>query len=768
MSRLLRRAAPAAILASLLAFAGSTSAQTAAVPRVVVIGVDGMSADRTERLMAAGKLPAFAAIAKRGGYSKLATTNPAQSPVSWATMTTGLNPGGHGIFDFLRRTPQAEKIDPTTNVEPDVGLARQDKETTISEPVRAALLCGAGAVGGAMGLGIILGLYAGERRKKRPHGLLVGTATGAAFVFSAVVYVVLAWIPLKVPVAVNLRSGDPYWVTLDKRGVRCVVLEAPLSFPADTMTCGCCLAGLGVPDCQPSWGTYELWTDDPTPPGRSEMGGYSLFVDPGTTTFDVVLAGPVSPRADRTAMADARREADVEKRKRDLAADWSPMRKRQSESREEMLNFAKIGRVTTRVAATIERGKAAHLVTAEGVKVELAPGAWSDLVPVVFAFSPVAKVHGRARFLFESVGDGAPFRLFVTPVQFDPAALPPNVRIASPPSFASDMARAVGPYETMGWPELTSPVKDDMLADRAFLDHLETVKKQREARLKDRLKRGDWDNLFVMFAELDRVQHALFRHEDVESPGHDPKAAAEFAGEIDRWYVEIDRIVGEVVAAVGPDTRVFVVSDHGFAPFRRGVNLNNFLMAHGLLVPLKESGPGTLFGLKTGIPDEWSETKAYAMGLGNLYLNLEGREMLGIVKPADADKVLAEIERDLRALVDPKTGKTVVRSVTRGKTLFHGARAAEAPDLVVGFEWGYRVSWQNCLGRLDEDVITDNKFRWSGDHCSVDPSLVPGVLFSTLPLDAKATPNVLDFAPSLLSLYGAKPPDAEGKSFLAR
>jgi predicted AlkP superfamily phosphohydrolase/phosphomutase len=766
MRPLLRRAVPVAVLASILAFAGSTSAQTAAIPRVVVIGVDGMSADRTERLMAAGKLPAFAAIAKRGGYSKLVPTNPAQSPVSWATITTGLNPGGHGIYDFLRRTPQAEKFDPTSNVEIDVGLSRADRETTISEPVRAAILCIAGAVGGAAGLGVVLALYAGERRKKRPHGLLVGTATGAAFVFAAVVYVVLAWIPLKVPVAVNLRSGDPYWVTLDKKGVRSVVLEAPLSFPADTMTCGCCLSGLGVPDCQGTWGTYELWTDDPTPPARSEMGGLSLFVDPGTTTFDVVLAGPLNPRVDPAVRADERREADVEKRKRGLAQDWSLVRRRQSETREELLRF--VDRATTRVAATIERGKAAHVVTAEGVRVDLAPGAWSDLVPVVFTISRIAKVHGRVRFLFESTGDAAPFRLFVTPVQFDAAALPPNVRIASPPSFAADMAGAVGPFETMGWPELTSPVKDDMLADRAFLDHLELVKKEREARLMDRLKRGDWDDLFVMFAELDRVQHALFRHEDVESPGHDPKTAAQFAGEIDRWYVEIDRIVGEVVAAVGPDTQVFVASDHGFAPFRRGVNLNNFLMAHGLLLPAKNSGPGTLFDLKSAIPDEWSETKAYAMGLGNLYLNLEGREPQGVVKPADAEGVLAQIERELLALTDPKTGKKVVRSVTRGKSLFHGARAAEAPDLVVGFEWGYRVSWQNCMGRLDEDVITDNKFRWSGDHCSVDPSLVPGVLFSTVPLDAKTPPNVVDFAPSLLSLYGAKPADAEGRSFLAR
>jgi predicted AlkP superfamily phosphohydrolase/phosphomutase len=156
------------------------------------------------------------------------------------------------------------------------------------------------------------------------------------------------------------------------------------------------------------------------------------------------------------------------------------------------------------------------------------------------------------------------------------------------------------------------------------------------------------------------------------------------------------------------------------------------------------------------------------MGLGNLYLNLAGREPNGIVQPSDAEKVLADIERGLLALRDKKTGETVVAHVYRGKDLFHGRRAVDAPDIVVGFKWGWRVSWQNCLGALDDDVVTDNKFRWSGDHCSVDPELVPGVLFSSLPLAPNAAPNVVDFAPSLLSLYGAQSADADGKSFFAK
>jgi predicted AlkP superfamily phosphohydrolase/phosphomutase len=155
------------------------------------------------------------------------------------------------------------------------------------------------------------------------------------------------------------------------------------------------------------------------------------------------------------------------------------------------------------------------------------------------------------------------------------------------------------------------------------------------------------------------------------------------------------------------------------------------------------------------------------MGLGNLYLNLKGREVLGTVDPKDADKVLDAIEAQLLALRD-KDGSKVVSHVYRGKDLYHGARAPEAPDIVVGFELGYRVSWQTALGSVDDDVITDNKFRWSGDHCSVDPALVPGILFSSLPLSQTATPNVADVNPSILSLYGLAGPQPDGKSFLAK
>jgi predicted AlkP superfamily phosphohydrolase/phosphomutase len=385
--------------------------------------------------------------------------------------------------------------------------------------------------------------------------------------------------------------------------------------------------------------------------------------------------------------------------------------------------------------------------------------------------TPLLTLHARTRFLLESAGGpGAKLRLFCEPVQFDPSDVPPNVKLSSPASYSRDLAAANGPFETLGWPEMTNAVKDDVLADRAFLDHIAVLRAGREKRLLQQVKAGGWDCIFAMFAEPDRVQHALYRHVDEKSPRHDPKTAAEFGPEIDRAYTEMDRIVGEVAAAAPPDTQIVVCSDHGFAPFRRGVNLNNFLVAHGYQVRTGAGGAakvGDLSGGRFFTDVRWEETQAYAMGLGNLYLNLAGREARGSVKPADTERVLAAIEKDLRALTDTD-GTKVVHEVYRGRDLYHGARAGEAPDLVVGFEWGWRVSWQSCLGAMESAVITDNSLRWSGDHCSVDPSLVPGVLFSTVPLDAAAKPKVPDVTPSVLSLFGLDRQGLDGRSFFRR
>ncbi|MCG3136089.1 MAG: hypothetical protein HMLKMBBP_03905 [Planctomycetes bacterium] len=761
-------AAGAAVLLALCALLPCGSAPCAAdepsrEKPVIVIGYDGLDAARTERLMAEDRLPNLAKLRARGGYARLATSNPAQSPVSWAVITTGWNTGKNGIPDFLRR----KGFDPTRI---DFGHAERVESPLFGPWMKVAIVGALGAIGAALGLGIAFAFRARGsawgRGKKLELLLSAGAALGAL-----VAVVVLRSLPETIVRAENRRSGEPFWTTLDRAGKRCIVLEAPLSFPADAMSCGCCMSGLGVPDMSGMWGSYTLWTDDPMVPGSTETGGAVCFVGRDAPRFDLVIAGPPHPRLPAERRAAIERAAQVEKERRQLSLEWTRAQRRQSETRERLTSLG--ASLTASLPVALRRGEGATVTLQDGTGVELRPGAWSDLLPVRFEASRLVTLRGRVRLFLESAGsaDGrTPFRLLVAQVQFDAAHVPPNVGLSSPPSFAKELESAVGPFETIGWPELTNPVKDRLLSDRAFLDHTYAVMKLRERKLMDRLRRKDFDLLFTMFSEPDRVQHAFYRHVDPKSPTHVPAEAAVFAGEIDRIYEESDRIVGEVVAAAGDGATVIVVSDHGFSSFRRGVNLNLFLRAKGwqtATAPDVERGVAEISGERFFSNVDWTRTQAYGWGLGHISLNVKGREPDGTVDRADMDRVLDGISKDLLALRDAD-GSPVVRRVFKAKDIYRGPRMDDAGDLVVGFHEGYRVSWQSTIGGGDAGILTDNTQPWSGDHCSVDPDLVPGVLFSSVPLAPSAAPRVEDVAPSILALFRLSVTDPDGVNVLAK
>jgi len=98
--------------------------------------------------------------------------------------------------------------------------------------------------------------------------------------------------------------------------------------------------------------------------------------------------------------------------------------------------------------------------------------------------------------------------------------------------------------------------------------------------------------------------------------------------------------------------------------------------------------------------------------------------------------------------------------------LYKGPYLEAAPDLIVGYNEGYRVSWDSVVGRVTGRVMEDNAKAWSGDHC-VDPVLVPGVLFANRTIAAE-DPGIEDLAPTALELFGLRPPAwMEGSSVLA-
>jgi predicted AlkP superfamily phosphohydrolase/phosphomutase len=181
---------------------------------------------------------------------------------------------------------------------------------------------------------------------------------------------------------------------------------------------------------------------------------------------------------------------------------------------------------------------------------------------------------------------------------------------------------------------------------------------------------------------------------------------------------------------MGPDDRLMVLSDHGFAPFRWAVNLNRWLVDQGLLV-LKE-------GLDTSGPGfaevDWSRSKAYALGLNGVFINRQGREAEGIVDGAEAKEIKAQIMNRLPALIDENNGQQIVAEVFDGDIIYPGNANGDAPDLVIGYQPGYRASWQTTLGGVPKQLLEVNARKWSGDHCIV-PAAVPGVLFTSFQPD---------------------------------
>lgn len=289
------------------------------------------------------------------------------------------------------------------------------------------------------------------------------------------------------------------------------------------------------------------------------------------------------------------------------------------------------------------------------------------------------------------------------------------------------------------------------LDDQRFLDQAYLTHEERERMFFDALERTREGLCACVFDASDRIQHMFWRYleKDHPAPLEDPNV---FGATIPDMYKRMDELVGRVRAKISSNDVLIVMSDHGFTSFRRGVNVNTWLLNEGYLV-LKENadrGGDYLQGV------DWSKTRAFAIGLTGIYLNRRGRERHGIVEDHECGRLKAEIQAKLKALVDPENGVHPIRNVYDSEQVYRGLYLKEAPDLIVGSESGYRVSWESVTGGLSEEIIEDNVKAWSGDH-DVDPEVVPGVLFANREITAE-TPHIRDLAPTVLSLFAVPVP----------
>lgn len=407
-----------------------------------------------------------------------------------------------------------------------------------------------------------------------------------------------------------------------------------------------------------------------------------------------------------------------------------------------------------------------------GVVDSVKRGAWSRWFAADFAMADGVPTYALARFRVLECrrdADGTEkLSLYLPAMSVDPARPHPLVPLCWPRDYAASLAAAIGPFATLGWASPTNARKDEQIDDAAFLEGLNLAIDDDLRLLDHELEASDWHCLFAVCHGADHAGHMCWP-DDVEAlqPNHPVLAI----------YRRFDAAIGTVLdridaGALGRDVALVVLSDHGMSRFARSVELNRWLCDHGYLTlfPPKdvvEPGVGGFFH-----DVDWTRTRAYAMGLGKIYLNVEGREPNGIVKAADAESLAREIARELETLRDPaRDGARVVRRAYLASEVWSGPFASTDADIVLGFEAPYRVDWYTTGGGFApasvKDGLRDNTEPWSGDHCSVDASLVPGVLFSNRPIDVTQPPRLLDIAPSILALLGVEIPSRyEGRPLL--
>lgn len=619
---------------------------------VVVIGIDGMDPGLLSKFIAEGRMPHFARLATEGSFDSLETSIPPQSPVAWSNFITGLDPGGHGIFDFIHR-------DPATYT-PVFSAA------DIVEPGRT---------------------------------LSIGD-----------------WVlPLSRGGTVLLRGGEAFWQILDRHDVPCTVVRVPANYPP-AQTRSRSLSGMGTPDLLGTYGTFSLYTDDETWQGAQASGGRIHSVEIADGRARTALVGPPNTlRKDRAPLACA-------------------------------------------MTIDVDREHEAARVTVDDEQVLLFEGEWSDWAPVAFRVAgPFKKLRGMVRFYLKSVTPS--LQLYVSPLNIDPTA--PALPISTPDDYAQELAARVGRYYTQGIAEETKALEAGIFDDAEFVGQTDTLLSERARMLDAVLDDYQGGFLFYYVSTIDQSCHALWRNADPAHPAH--PAGGAFADRFGELYEAMDAMLGRVRERIPADATLIVLSDHGFAPYYKKVNLNSWLHQNGYLALIRadEIGQHPLFNNVF-----WRRTRAYAAGINGLYVNLVGRESKGIVPEGQYDAVLDEIARGLLALRDPETGAHVITTVYRGRDVYHGEHAADAPDLVIGYNRGYRGSDDSALGTVTRDVITPNLGKWTGDHC-IDHRWVPGVLLTNRRTSV-VDPSLLDMPVTILAQFGVPAtPAMTGRNVLA-
>jgi len=422
-----------------------------------------------------------------------------------------------------------------------------------------------------------------------------------------------------------------------------------------------------------------------------------------------------------------------------------------------------------------------------------------------YEFRPTTSLDQKSRTMWDVVGENGGHSLMV------------NVPLTYPPTaFRGSMISGFPtPTELGDWthpPELLKKLEKQFGSvnihkpkvlyrkgrEREITDETNQITKLQTRVVKYLMDDSDWDLAVSVFDATDVIGHYFWAYLDPKHPKYDPKMAGPVREMVEEVHVELDRAIGDLSAAVGPDTLKLVMSDHGFGPVYYGVYINNWLLQesymkfrrdlavraryfafrHGLnvynllrlarklrLVKSIESAYSAksmalrfLDLISLSLKDiDWAQTTVYSAGnMGQLYLNLEGREPNGIVKPEDAKRLVAELVAKIKALEDPATGKIMFDAVFAGEDVFRGPQSAVGPDVV--FLDQQMIYAAHRMFELGSSRLVTPHPIYSGNH------KMEGILLGSGPQVKRNgapdgfIPNLIDLAPSILRVLGCPLP----------
>lgn len=347
------------------------------------------------------------------------------------------------------------------------------------------------------------------------------------------------------------------------------------------------------------------------------------------------------------------------------------------------------------------------------------------------------------------------------------------------------------------------PQKPTMKEMDRYVDDMFKVIDHRARITEYLMENKPWDFLITVFLAPDRVQHTLWRHMDKDHVLYNPQEAERYGNVIFQVYQRIDEIIGGFTARLEEDVIVIIMSDHGSGPYRWVLNLSKWLNMNGFL-QFKESQAKrhvsgqalkqSWFLLKKWLPDklkkrlavlapglkhkwmshmffsgiDWENTQAFAMGnYGNIYINVKGREPLGIVNPGkEYERLREEIIRKLGELRDPDSGQVILDKVYRREELYSGPYLEDAPDIIALWkDFAYytrqsiaeeEVSLFEPPGKFGGRTIEHNAcHRLNGVLVMNGRPLLQGKVIKA---------SIIDLAPTILYSMGLPvPEDMDGK-----